>query len=66
MNANGETPSIAVEEVREDPLVNAWIEQIFGAQSAQSGGVVCRSKYDVSRYASKSELVEAVRSRDFT
>ncbi len=44
---------------------NAWIEQIFGAEQAQNGGIVRRSIESVLQNSSEAELVEAVRFRGF-
>jgi hypothetical protein len=42
-----------------------FIDKIFGAKQAQTGGVVRRSSEDVHRYASEAELVAAVKERGF-
>lgn len=42
-----------------------WINQIFGAQQAQLGGIIRRDVMSVHRYASEAELVAAVRARGF-
>lgn len=43
----------------------AWIEQIFGADAANNGGIVRRSVKSVNENASEQELIDAVKSRQF-
>jgi hypothetical protein len=45
--------------------MSEWIEQIFDAHAAQNGGVVRRSVADVQYYASRAQLLAAVRLRGF-
>ena len=46
-------------------MSSAWVNQIFSAQQAQSGGVVRRNISDVERYASLDEVVEEAVARGF-
>ena len=45
--------------------MSEWIDQMFDAEAVDKGGIVRRSVADVEKYASKGELMEAVRSRCF-
>ena len=47
------------------PARQAWINQIFKAQSAGAGGVVRRSATDVRKYASHQDLKKEVLARGF-
>ena len=47
------------------PASRDWIQRIFKAQAALSGGIVRRSVRSVSRYASEDALVAEVRRRQF-
>ena len=46
-------------------MSSAWVNQIFSAQQAQSGGVVRRNISDVERHASLDEVVEEAMARGF-
>jgi len=45
--------------------MSAWVEQIFKAKAARSGGIVRRRKTSVAKYASEAELAAAVKKRGF-
>jgi hypothetical protein len=46
-------------------MANAWVEQIFDAKIATTGGIIRRKKTAVARYASLSVLTGAVKARQF-
>jgi len=56
---------MTVESKSTDSTEYAWINQIFGAREASSGGVVRRQKTDVEKYASFEALKTAVTNRRF-
>ena len=43
----------------------SWVKQIFEADAVRSGGVVHRSRGDVSKYASIQELVAEAKRREY-
>lgn len=45
--------------------MSQWIEQMFRAQIAKNEGIVRRKKVSVDKYASRDELVAAVKKRHF-
>jgi len=45
--------------------MGAWVNQIFRADQANTGGVVRRARYNVDRYASLAELVAEAKRRNF-
>jgi len=45
--------------------MSQWIENIFSAKIATEEGVVRRKKTTVQRYASREELIAAVKKRRF-
>ena len=45
--------------------MSEWIYQVFEADAVQRGGIVRRSVSDVEKYASRGELVQAVRQRGY-
>lgn len=45
--------------------MSQWIENIFTAKIATEEGVVRRKKTSVERYATREELIAAVRKRKF-
>lgn len=45
--------------------MSQWIENIFTAKIATEQGIVRRKKTSVNRYASREELIAAVRKRNF-
>lgn len=45
--------------------MSQWVENIFSAKIATEDGVVRRKKTTVQRYASKEELIAAVKKRRF-
>lgn len=47
------------------PKGNEWIEQIFEAKAAKTGGTVRRKISSVEKHASLADLQEAVVDRDF-
>lgn len=47
------------------PSGTAWLDQIFGAQAVQNGGVVRRSVADVKKYSSSATLKFEIRRRKF-
>lgn len=46
-------------------IMSQWIEKIFSAKIAAEEGVVRRKKTTVQRYASKEDIVAAVKERRF-
>ena len=45
--------------------MSQWIENIFSAKIATEEGIVRRKKSSVERYASRAELIAAVKKRNF-
>lgn len=45
--------------------MSKWIESIFSARIATEEGIVRRKKTSVEKYASKKELVAAVKLRNY-
>lgn len=43
----------------------AWINQIFKAKAATTGGTLRRKKASVEKFASEKLLIEEVKRRDF-
>ncbi len=45
--------------------MSAWVDQIFDAQQAATGGVVRRSTSDVTRFRALPEIVRRSRTQGF-
>ncbi len=45
--------------------MNAWIEQMFGAQIVDKEGIVRRKRSDVHKHASLAELLEYARKQQY-
>lgn len=45
--------------------MSSWVDTMFGAEQARSGGVVRRSVYDIDRLGVFDEIVERAKEQDF-